>query len=581
MAGCGVFHKWQMMDNLNKKLPGILVTGASGFIGRHFVIAVSEKFRLFCIARRSQKEVGIPFKDTIHWLQADITKWDNLLKIFKYINDHGGVDYVIHLAGYYDFTMKENPVYEQVNVIATRYLLELSNMMKVKRFIFSSSVAACNFPPKGKAITEESPADGSYPYACSKRRAELLVKEYSESFPCSIVRLAAVYSDWCEYPMLYMLLKHWLSANKLMSRILSGRGESAVPYIHIRDLIKLFLRIMEISDTLPQIATYIASPQGSVSHNELFKAVTRYYYGYDIKPFKMPKFFVRLGLIVLSFSGWLTGKETLEKPWMAGYIDKKLAIDASVTYAALGWKPTPRYFVLRRLLFLTEKITTHPYDWNYRNEILIHKVAYRKSTIIYDILIQNRNLLIDMIVKEVTLPENKVRFPNYSKMDLEMLKWYVTLNYQLIATTVRDRDRSIIPSFVQQVAHRRYIEGFNINEVKDLIFFTGKTMEAFLLEKPELKDFRQRVEDYIVLTAQYAIDELEDTYDVLKGILGTPPTKQVVSIKENEKLTKSKNIKLIVEQLEDIGANLFAYQPNGEVMFKKYGALIKLSPPNK
>ena len=124
-------------------------------------------------------------------------------------------------------------------------------------------------------------------------------------------------------------------------------------------------------------------------------------------------------------------------------------------------------------------------------------------------------------------------------------------------------------------------KGFNINEVKDLIFFTGKTMEAFLLEKPELKDFRQRVEDYIVLTAQYAIDELEDTYDVLKGILGTPPTKQVVSIKENEKLTKSKNIKLIVEQLEDIGANLFAYQPNGEVMFKKYGALIKLSPPNK
>ncbi|MGB5993102.1 MAG: NAD(P)-dependent oxidoreductase, partial [Desulfobacterales bacterium] len=219
------------MNSINKKLPGILVTGASGFIGRHFVIAVSEKFRLFCVARRGQKEVGIPFKDTIHWLQADITKWDNLLKIFKYINDHGGVDYVLHLAGYYDFTLNENPVYEQVNVIGTRHLLELSNMLKVKRFIFSSSVAACKFPPKGKAITEESPADGDFPYACSKRRGELLIKEYSESLPCSVVRLAAVYSDWCEYPMLYMLLKHWLSANKLTSRILSGRGESAVPYI--------------------------------------------------------------------------------------------------------------------------------------------------------------------------------------------------------------------------------------------------------------------------------------------------------------------------------------------------------------
>ena len=569
------------MNDINKKLPGILVTGASGFIGRHFVIAVSEKFRLFCIARRSQKEVSIPFKDTIHWLQADITKWKDLLNVFDYIQNHGGVDYVLHLAGYYDFTLKENPVYEQVNVIGTRHLLELSNMLKVKRFIFSSSVAACKFPPKDKAITEESPADSDFPYACSKRRAELLIKEYSESFPCSIVRLAAVYSDWCEYPMLYMLLKHWLSANKLTSRIITGRGNSAVPYIHIRDLIKIFLRIIEISDTLPQFATYIAGPQGSVSHNELFKALTRYYYGYDVKPLKMPKFLVRLGLIVFSFLGWLAGKETLEKPWMAEYIDKKLTIDASETHRALGWEPTPRYFILRRLLFLIEKMTTHPYDWNFRNEILIHKVAYRKSTIIYDILIQHRELLIDMIVKDVTLPGNEARFPNYSKMDREMLKWYITLNYQLIAATVRDRDRSIIPSFVQQIAHKRYIEGFNAKEVKDLIIFTGKRMEIFLLERPELKDFKQRVEDYIVLTAQYAVDELDDAYDMLKGILGTSPPQQGASIKENEKLTKSKNIKLIVEQLENIGANLFSYQPNGEVIFKKYGALIKLSPPNE
>jgi hypothetical protein len=71
-------------------------------------------------------------------------------------------------------------------------------------------------------------------------------------------------------------------------------------------------------------------------------------------------------------------------------------------------------------------------------------------------------LLIDTIIKEVILPENNVRFPNYSKMDRELLKWYITLNYQVIATTVRDRDRLIISNFVQQVAHRRYIEGFRV-----------------------------------------------------------------------------------------------------------------------
>ncbi|MBC8431826.1 MAG: hypothetical protein H8D96_07880 [Desulfobacterales bacterium] len=47
---------------MNNGAPGILVTGASGFIGRHFVAAVNGKFRLFCLARRSQKEVGIPYQ---------------------------------------------------------------------------------------------------------------------------------------------------------------------------------------------------------------------------------------------------------------------------------------------------------------------------------------------------------------------------------------------------------------------------------------------------------------------------------------------------------------------------------------
>ena len=564
---------------MNKILPGIVVTGASGFIGRHFVIAVSGKFRLFCIARRSQKEAGIPYNDNIHWLQADITKWENLLNIFKYIKDQGGADYVLHLAGYYDFTKKENPAYEHVNVIGTRYILELSKLLETKRFIFSSSLAACKFPTKGKAITEESLADEDFPYACSKRRGELLIKEYSEFFPCSIVRLAAVFSDWCEYPMLYMLLKSWLSTNKLMSRIVTGHGESAISYIHIRDLIELLIRIIEISDTLPRLATYNASPNGSVSHKELFKAVTRYYYGHGLKPFLIPKPMAYLGLVIISFLGWLNGKNTLEQPWMAKYIDKKLNVDASATYDALGWKPIPRYRILRRLLFLTEKMTNYPNDWTFRNEILINKVAYRKSTTIYDTLTESRELLVDKIIQEVISPQNKHRFPNYRKMDRELLKWYITLNYQLVATTVKNRDRSIIPSYAKEIAYRRYIEGFKAREVKDLMIFTGKTMKESLLAKHELKDWGQRVDDYIILTSQLATDEFEDTYEMLES----QAPEQVALIKDIdvEPLTSSENLKQIVRLLEDIHSDPLTKRPSADVTFKNYGVLIKLKTPNE
>jgi len=547
------------MVKMKGKMRGIVVTGASGFIGRHFVIAVSGKFRLFCIARRSQKEAGVPENKHTHWLQADITKWENISRVIEYIHRHGGADFVLHLAGYYDFTLLENPVYEETNVIGTRYLLELSKILNIKRFIFSSSLAACKFPAPGRALTEKSALDADFPYARSKRHAESIIKEYSKTLPCSIVRLAAVYSDWCEYPILYMMLRSWLSKKKLLSKIVAGKGESAVPYIHIKDLTKMFLRIIAISDTLPQLGIYIGGSQGSISHIELFRTATRYYYGHDVKVIKMPRFLVRPGLYILSFLGWLTGKEMLEKPWMAEYIDKKLTIDASVTYKSLGWRPTPRYHVLRRLLFITEKMITHPNNWTFRNELMLQRVAYRKSTMIYDILMELRESSVNELVEEVLKPENAVRFPNYRKMDRDLLKWYITLNYQLVSATVRNRDRAMIPNYAQVIAYRRFVEGFKAAEVKDLMFLTAKTMEKSLLERPEFKDSKHRVDDYIILTAQLAIDEFEDTYEILKSY----PPEQVADVDTIKAISGSDDLKRIVLQLEDICSDSLSHQLSG------------------
>ena len=557
---------------MNEILPGILVTGASGFIGRHFVIAVSGNFRLFCIARRSQKEVGIPHRDNIHWLQVDISNQKNLLKALRYIKNHGGVDYVLHLAAYYDFTLKENPAYEQINVTGTRYILEISKSLGIKHFIFPSSLAACRFPSPGRALTEESPIDADSPYARCKRKEEAIIGEYSEFFPCAIVRLAAVYSDWCEYPMLYMLLKYWLAGNKFMSRIVTGRGESAIPYIHIKDLIKLVLRIIEISDTLPRLGIFIASFQGSVSHNVLFNTATRYYYWHDINPIRIPKFAAVLGLMVISFFGRLRGKRTLEQPWMAKYIDKELRVDASATYEVLGWKPTPRYHILRRLLFLTEKMTRHPNNWTFRNEVLIKKIAFRKSTTIYDTLTELRESLVEKIEAEIIDPANKHRFPNYRKMYSELLKWYITLNYQVVAATVRSRDRSIIPVYAQEIAFKRYMDGYGAKEVRDFWLLIGKTMRESLLTRPELKDSKRQVDDYILLTSQLAADEFEDAYEILEN----QPQDQLPSTKV-ARLTSIENLKRIVRQLEDVYSDSLSNRLRRENAFNNYSFLIKLS----
>ncbi len=533
---------------MDKKLPGIVVTGASGFIGRHFIIAASRRFRLFCLARRSQKEAGIPQDDNIHWLQTDITKWQDLLAVIKYVKNNGNADYVLHLAGYYDFTMDENPAYEKTNVTGTRYVLNMSQLLKIKHFIFSSSLAACKFPPYDKALTEDSPPDADFPYARSKKGGETVIKDYAGGFSCSVVRLAAVYSDWCEYPPLYMLLKTWLSKNNLTSTALGGRGESAVPYIHIKDLIKIFLRIIEINDSLPEFGIYCASPPGSVSHKDLFQMATRYYYGRDITPILIPKPVAAFGLVFKSFFGKLVGREPFEQPWMVKYIDKKLNIDPSATYKALNWMPTPRHHILRRLLFLTEKMTNSTTNWTFRNEALLKRIAVRKSTTIYDVLVEKRKVLIEKSLEQILSPKNASRFQNYRKMDHDLLKWYVSFGYQLISTTVRDRDRMLMQEYAQIIVLRRYAEGFNTKELKSFLYMLRDIISDTLKTSPALKGMEQRINDYIHLTIQFTIDEIEDTYEFLES----QPPEYISEIEKNNSPTSSDDLKRIVRKIEDI-----------------------------
>ncbi len=264
---------------MNNSLPGIIITGASGFIGRHFVKQNAIRYRMYCLARRSQREAGIPKHKNIRRTQVDIGDFSNLQEVVESINQYGGADYILHLAGYYDFTLNDHPQYEHTNVTGTRNVLKLAQYLNIKRFIFASSLAACKFNSSpDQILDEQSPPNANFPYALSKRKAEEMIRNYSTLFPCTILRLAAVFSDWCEYPPLFVFLSTWLS-DKWNARILGGKGESGITYIHITDLVKMIQSILKQSDNLPQLATYVASPSGTVTHKELYEAATKYFYG--------------------------------------------------------------------------------------------------------------------------------------------------------------------------------------------------------------------------------------------------------------------------------------------------------------
>ena len=175
---------------MDSRLPGLVLTGASGFVGRNVIKAATGRFRLYCIARRSMEEAGVQPDGNLRWLQVDLGDRDGVLALAGRLR--GAVDYVASLAGYYAFTNAEHFESVRTNVHGTGSLLDVAREVGAKRFVFASSQAACPF---GVTVTEDTPPDADIPYARSKRAGEELVREYSQWLPGVIVRIAAVFSD--------------------------------------------------------------------------------------------------------------------------------------------------------------------------------------------------------------------------------------------------------------------------------------------------------------------------------------------------------------------------------------------------
>lgn len=499
-----------------KKLPSIVITGASGFIGSYIIDFIKDDFIVFAIARRARKEANIPFHPNLYWLQCDISNSATLDEAANYIINNGGADFLIHLAAFYDFTYKDNPAYKIVNVNGTKNILDFSLKIGIRRFIFASSIAACKFPLKGQSITENTLPDANYSYAISKKLGEELVKQYANKFSCSIVRFAAVYSDWCEFAPLYKFLSVWLSKN-FQSRFIAGKGESAIPYIHIRDLCLMIRIILDKSEFLPEFDIYNASPYGSTSHKRIFEISTLYYFGKNISPLYIPKILAYPALIIKNILRLfhIVNKDSFERFWMIHYIDEKLNVNSSYTNSALEWKTTPRYHIERRLLFLLEKLKSHADEWHVKNEAVLRRFANRNNLMIYEKMIEQKETILSMVSERIIIEDKKGMYFQYKKMSDENFKCYLSAIYHLLLAAIRSSDRSLFLKYIDEIAIRRFAEGFEtsvlcgtLNVFNDVIV---KNLSCF----KGLNKIKQEIYDNVGLTLQIAQDEIEDLYDNL------------------------------------------------------------------
>jgi len=149
----------------------ILLTGSSGYIASCFNSLYQSRFSIYCLDKTKPKFFNKIKKGK--FIECNLLNKKKLEKIFKKIRP----DLVIHLAAQSTVNEKIKWIdYYENNVKATKNILDVMKMFKVKKLIFSSTASV--YKEKKNKILEIDKLKPNSKYGKSKLIAENLIRKY-------------------------------------------------------------------------------------------------------------------------------------------------------------------------------------------------------------------------------------------------------------------------------------------------------------------------------------------------------------------------------------------------------------------
>ncbi len=208
----------------------ILVTGGSGFIGRHVVSTLTDaghEVRVVDLQPHPDPEVDL--------VQGDIAEPDVIERAFD-----GGFGGVVHLAAVTSVlrSVEQPELTFRTNVQGTHRVLEGARAAGVHALAFASTGGAVTGPMEEPKITERAQLRPMTPYGATKAAAEMLMSAYTSVYGvrCTCLRFTNVYGPGMQAKD--SIVARLMRAIRLGTTFeIYGDGRQVRDYVHVSDVV--------------------------------------------------------------------------------------------------------------------------------------------------------------------------------------------------------------------------------------------------------------------------------------------------------------------------------------------------------
>ncbi len=298
---------------MSERKPVVLVTGASGFIGRHLGQALVRKGWL--VRRVVRKPQGTDGEVVVESIGPD-TDWRAALE---------GVEAVVHLAARVHHRREEHAarLYQDVNTAGTLHLARCAASVGVRQFIFISTVLVHGRSNDGKApFSEDDVPTPRGLYGTSKAAAEAGLRTLAREseMKISVIRPPMVYGASAKGSFALLTRAMSLGLPLPFAAIRNHRA-----FLAVQNLSSFILHLLAHPDPASNFEIFLLADREQVSTPEFIRRLARAS-GRNARLFGMPP-----GLLSALFRA--IGRQDMHDSLIGS-----LALDVSKALAT-GWQP--------------------------------------------------------------------------------------------------------------------------------------------------------------------------------------------------------------------------------------------------